>query len=46
MKQSKNKADIKKIVEKMADDKGFIVKMVREGKKNELKGKFKFANPL
>jgi hypothetical protein len=42
----KDKIDITAVIDKMIEDKEFISKKIREGKKHELKGKFKFADPL
>jgi hypothetical protein len=42
----KTKVDISKVIDQMVEDKKVIEQMIREGKKNELKNRFKFADPL
>jgi hypothetical protein len=38
--------DTAAVIDKMMEEKKFITKKIQEGKKHELKGKFKFADPL
>jgi hypothetical protein len=39
------KIDIAAVIDKMIEDKKFISEKIQEGKKHELKDKFKFTDP-
>jgi hypothetical protein len=45
-KLNNRKVDVSKALDQLAKDKEFIVTKIREGKKHELKGKFKFVKPI